>query len=111
MDHGIIENWLRNIRDVARYHHKELKQIPDSETRHRRLVELNVTEQALNVLKTGSVQKLRKASYQETGIALPRVHALVFDPACGTLKKLEIDWKEETKEFDSIYNLYPDEQK
>ncbi|KAI9332082.1 carbonic anhydrase family protein [Obelidium mucronatum] len=108
MDHGIIENWLRNIRDVARLHNTELAKIPGKEDRHRRLVELNVTEQAFNILKTGSVQRLRKQSYKETGVALPRVHAIVFDPASGALKKLEVNWKEETKEFDSIYNLYPE---
>ncbi|KAJ3290047.1 hypothetical protein HDU79_003594 [Rhizoclosmatium sp. JEL0117] len=108
MDHGIIENWLRNIRDVARLHNTELTKIPDSEDRHRRLVELNVQEQCLNILKTGSVQRLRMKSFKETGFATPRIHGLVFDPAAGELKKLDVDWKGETKEFDAIYNLYPD---
>ncbi|KAJ3076906.1 hypothetical protein HDU98_011002 [Podochytrium sp. JEL0797] len=108
MDHGIIENWLRNIRDVARYHNTELSQIKDKEQSHRRLVELNVTEQCLNILKTGSVQRMRKESFKKTGMALPRVHALVFDPAAGKLNKLDVDWKSETKEFDAIYDLYPD---
>lgn len=52
-DAGLIENWLRNIRDVHRMHNKELQQIKDQEQRWRRLVELNVVEQCLNVFKTG----------------------------------------------------------
>ena len=106
-DHGIIENWLRNIRDVQRIHHKELSQIQDEEARHRRLVELHVVEQCLNLLKIGCVQRRRMKTYMDTGFALPRVHALVYDPATGRVKKLSVDWKEETREFDRIYNLYP----
>ncbi|KAI8837953.1 carbonic anhydrase [Chytriomyces cf. hyalinus JEL632] len=109
MDHGIIENWLRNIRDVQRLNHKELSTVVGEEPRHRRLVELNVVEQCINVLKTGVVQQARMKSYLETGFAVPRVHALVFDPAAGELKKLDVKWADEMKEFDSIYNLYPKE--
>ncbi|KAJ3117696.1 hypothetical protein HK100_000764 [Physocladia obscura] len=109
MDHGIIENWIRNIRDVQRTHHVELNPIKDEDEKHRKLVEFNVIEQCLNVLKTGCVQRTRMKSYKEQGLALPRVHALVFDPAAGTLKKLDVNWKGETKEFDYIYNLYPED--
>ena len=59
---GIIENWLLNIRDVRRLHQKELEGCGDHEGRHRRLVELHVREQALNILKTGIVQRSRRAS-------------------------------------------------
>ncbi|KAJ3345336.1 hypothetical protein HDU83_004207 [Entophlyctis luteolus] len=107
MDHGLIENWIRNIRDVQRMHHATLSPMTDEEARHRKLVELNVVEQCLNVLKIGSVQKSRMESYKKTGLALPRVHALVFDPTTGDLKKLDVNWKGETKDFDYIYSLYP----
>ncbi|KAJ3205966.1 hypothetical protein HDU83_008817 [Entophlyctis luteolus] len=107
MDHGLIENWIRNIRDVQRIHHATLSPMTDEEARHRKLVELNVVEQCLNVLKIGSVQKSRMESYKKTGLALPRVHALVFDPTTGDLKKLDVNWKGETKDFDYIYSLYP----
>eukprot|EP00300_Choanocystis_sp_HF-7_P033833 c46266_g1_i1.p1 GENE.c46266_g1_i1~~c46266_g1_i1.p1 ORF type:complete len:270 (-),score=55.97 c46266_g1_i1:108-881(-) len=108
-DHGVIENWLRNIRDVQRLHRPELEAIEDTEKRHRRLVELNVVEQCLNILKTGCVQRRRVATYKESGglISLPRVHALVFDPADGVLHKLDVDWREEVKDLLRIYNLYP----
>src|ERR1700742_372485 len=62
-DMGLLNPWLRTIRDVYRLHHTELDQIADEKARYNRLVELNVIEQATNVIKTASVQKL----YQKTG--------------------------------------------
>ncbi len=61
-DLGLIENWLRNIRDVYRLHASELDSIEDEKNRYRRLIELNVKEQVLNIFKTASVQKRRKVS-------------------------------------------------
>jgi len=49
-DHGLVESWLRNIRDVHRLHHSELKEIVSKDERARRLVELNVIEQCLLTL-------------------------------------------------------------
>lgn len=56
-----LELWLTPLRDVQRLHNHELLRFRDdeSEERHRRLVELNVMEQALNVFKTPVVQKRR----------------------------------------------------
>jgi len=58
-DLGLLENWLRQIRDVYRLHKDHLDQIEDEEERHLQLVELNVIEQGLNVFKTGPVQRKR----------------------------------------------------
>jgi len=58
-DLGLLENWLRQIRDVYRLHKDHLNQIEDEEERHLQLVELNVIEQGLNVFKTGPVQRKR----------------------------------------------------
>src|SRR5690625_3510990 len=55
-DLGILNPWLRNIRDVYRLHQKELDQLSDAEQKYRRLVELNVQEQCINVIKTADVQ-------------------------------------------------------
>jgi carbonic anhydrase len=86
-----LENWLRNIRDVYRIHRKELNAIKDAEARHRRLVELNVIEQCINLCKTGAVQRRRvetfKAGHPYT---TPRIHACVFDPHTGLLEKLDV---------------------
>ncbi|CAK9008368.1 Carbonic anhydrase (Carbonate dehydratase), partial [Durusdinium trenchii] len=104
---GLVENWLRNIRDVARLHHDELKALPDPETRHRRLVELNVMEQCLNVLKVGTVQRARMKSHVigQTEVTLPRVHGLVFDPADGVLHKLKVDFGK-VEQYGDLYDLY-----
>ncbi len=103
---GIVENWLRNIRDVARFHREELLAIKDSEQRHRRLVELNVQEQCLNILKIGTVQRKRLKTFVSESFALPRVHGFVFDPKDGVLKKLPLDFKSLVKDDRFIYDLY-----
>ena len=72
-DMGILNPWLRTIRDVYRMHAAELDAITDERQRYNRLVELNVKEQATNVIKTANVQK----SYQQKGY--PVVHGWVFD--------------------------------
>jgi len=54
-DLGILNPWLRNIRDVYRTHRIELNGIEDQEQRYQRLVELNVQEQCINVIKTAEV--------------------------------------------------------
>ena len=48
---GIINKWIRNIKDVYRFHRDELEMIPDEELRTNKLVELNVREQILNLAK------------------------------------------------------------
>lgn len=54
---GIINKWLRNIKDVHRIHRDELDAIPETEKRADRLVELNVQEQVMNLAKTSIIQK------------------------------------------------------
>jgi len=113
-----LENWLRNIRDVYRLHREELDAIKDPEARHRRLVELNVIEQCINLFKTGAIQRRRVQTYKE-GIEMvrsgktkerpyvtPRIHACVFDPKLGTLERLEVDFKQYIDELHDIYDLY-----
>jgi len=51
-NHGLIDNWLRHIRDVYRYHRDELDAIEDPAGRRDRLCELNVIEQVSNVSHT-----------------------------------------------------------
>lgn len=54
---GIINKWLRNIKDVYRFHREELDAITDEDKRADRLVELNVQEQVMNLAKTSIIQK------------------------------------------------------
>lgn len=98
-DMGILNPWLRNIRDVYRMHHSELDNIADIDKRYNRLVELNVLEQATNVIKTANVQK----SYRTLGY--PIVHGWVFDLHSGILIDLKINFEAILKNIQSIYDL------
>ena len=98
-DMGILNPWLRAIRDVYRLHHTELDAIKDENERYNRLVELNVIEQATNVIKTASVQK----GYLKNGY--PIVHGWVFDLHTGILKDLKIDFVSILHNIQEIYNL------
>lgn len=98
-DMGILNPWLRNIRDVYRIHKDELNAIEDEGTRYNRLVELNVQEQCVNLLKTAAVQE----AITERGIT---VHGWVFDIHNGKLIDLKIDFESILKDIKEIYNLY-----
>jgi carbonic anhydrase len=98
-DLGILNPWLRNIRDVYRLHKDELNSITDENERYNRLVELNVEEQCINVIKTAVVQK----TYLKGGY--PLVHGWVFDVQSGKLIDLKIDFDEKLHEIQEIYNL------
>lgn len=56
-DMGILNPWLRNIRDVYRTYQDELNTYINEDDRYNRLIELNVQEQCINLIKTASVQK------------------------------------------------------
>ncbi len=98
-DLGILNPWLRYIRDVYRIHRKELDAIADEEQRYRRLVELNVEEQCINVIKTAVLQK----SFIKKGT--PTVHGWVFDVRTGELIDLKIDFEQKLKNIREIYDL------
>ncbi len=97
-DLGILNPWLRNIRDVYRTHKDELNSIEDSDEKYNRLVELNVEEQCINLIKTAIVQK----AVMERGL---RVHGWIFDIHSGKLIDLKINLKKILKEIMEIYNL------
>lgn len=97
-DLGILNPWLRNIRDVYRIHKDELNQIQDENDRYNRLIELNVKEQCINLIKTAAVQK----AFKERNL---QVHGWVFDIHSGKLNDLKIDFEKELKDIMEIYNL------
>jgi carbonic anhydrase len=97
-DLGILNPWLRNIRDVYRLHKKELDAIQDEELRYKRLVELNVQEQCVNVLKTSDVQK----AYKQRHLT---VHGWVFDIKTGQLIDLKINFDQILSEIMEIYRI------
>ncbi|GAB1445828.1 MAG: carbonic anhydrase [Cyclobacteriaceae bacterium] len=98
-DLGLLNPWLRNVRDVYRLHKEELNNIKDEEKRYMRLVELNVEEQCINAIKTAAVQK----TYLTTGY--PLVHGWVFNVKNGELIDLKINFVEKLKGIQEIYNL------
>jgi carbonic anhydrase len=97
-DLGILNPWLRNIRDVYRIHNTELNAITDEEKKYDRLVELNVQEQCVNLIKTAAVQK----AFRQRGLL---VHGWVFDIHTGRLIDLKIDFDRILKNIMEIYHL------
>ncbi len=97
-DLGILNPWLRNIRDVYRLHKSELNNIFDNYKKYDRLVELNVQEQCVNLIKTAAVQK----AYKERGLM---VHGWVFDINTGKLIDLKIDFFKILEDIMEIYRL------
>ncbi len=97
-DLGILNPWLRNIRDVYRLHKTELDTIKNDEDKYKRLVELNVQEQCVNVIKTSDVQRAIKER-QLT------VHGWVFDVNSGQLTDLKIDFKKILEDIMEIYHI------
>jgi len=69
---GIINKWIRNIKDVHRIHQEEVDNIPDEISRLNRMVELNVQEQVMNLAKTSIIQKAWKQSHY------PHLHGWVY---------------------------------
>jgi carbonic anhydrase len=97
--HGLLDSWLRNVRDVYRLHYSELEEFTNQDQKLRRLVELNVMEQCINVIKTSYVQK----AFVKNGY--PTVHGWIYDMKNGELVDMNIDFKEMLKKVQLVYNL------
>jgi carbonic anhydrase len=82
-DLGLINKWLRNIKDVYVKHHSELDAIMDEEQKFDKLVELNVVEQVYNLAKTTIVQKA-----WAIGENYPQLHGWVLDLHTGLIKSI-----------------------
>ena len=95
-DKDILNPWLRNIRDVFRMHNDELKAIKDPKAQYDRLVELNVQEQCVNLLKTAPIQD----AIIERNI---QIHGWVFDIHTGKLIDLHIDFNKILENILSVY--------
>lgn len=98
-DLGILNPWLRVIRDVYRIHKAELDAIADEQKRYDRLVELNVQEQCINIIKTAALQ----LSVAQGGF--PKVHGWVFDIHSGKIIDLKIDMEGILQNIREIYDL------
>jgi carbonic anhydrase len=94
-DLGLLNKWLRSIKDVYRYHAAELDAIGDEQIRFDRLVELNVIEQCRNVAETSIVQRAWQQDH------FPYIHGWVYDLHSGMLKELATIRPDE--DINSIY--------
>jgi carbonic anhydrase len=101
-DLGLIDNWLRHIKDVYQSHQSQIDSIADPQARWDRLVELNVTEQVQNLAKTSIVQQ---AWHRERR---PMLHGWVYDLRTGYLKELGL--MSTDAEINDIYRYQWDQQ-
>ena len=81
---GLIDNWLRHVRDVLAAHHAALRQIPDDAARLDRLCELNVRAQVRNVCDTTVVQSAWRAGHRLS------VHGWIYGLHDGLLRDLDV---------------------
>ena len=79
---GIIDKWLRNIKDVHRFNREEVDSIENEDERVDRMIELNVKEQVMNLAKTSIVQKAWKNSN------IPHIHGWVYGLKDGLIKPI-----------------------
>ncbi|MFL6247773.1 MAG: carbonate dehydratase [Thermoanaerobaculia bacterium] len=82
--HGLVDNWLRHVQDVRSKYQSQLDELPTENDRHRRLCELNVIEQVMNVSRTTVV---RDAWARGQSLA---IHGWVYDLRDGLLRDLDI---------------------
>lgn len=79
---GVLNKWLRNIKDVYRLHKSELLSLENEEERLARLVELNVEEQVQNLVKTSIIQRAWKYDHR------PMLHGWVYGLDNGIIKQV-----------------------
>jgi len=79
---GILNKWLRNIKDVYRIHRKEIDALQSEDEKVNMLTELNVKEQCLNLIQTSIVQK----SWKHNGF--PQIHGWVYGLSNGIIKPI-----------------------
>ncbi len=95
---GLIDNWLRHIKDVYRYHHVELDAIEDENERARRFVEVNVQEQVHDLGKTSIVQNAWRRNQPL------HIHGWVYDINDGLINDLKVTFTC-TKDLHKVYHL------
>ncbi len=92
---GIIDNWLKELKDVYRFNRQEIDEIADEEQRTNRMVELSVKEQIFNLSKTSIIQKAWKERQA------PQLHGWVYGLNNGLIKPIHD--MDHTSEMDELY--------
>ena len=95
---GLIDNWIRHIKDVYRFHHVELDNIADENERFDRFVELNVQEQVMDLAKTSIVQNAWKHGRNLW------IHGWVYSIKNGLVKDLNVNFGSNA-ELPDVYRL------
>lgn len=93
--YGIIDHWLKEIKDVYRFHKEELDTLENENDKFDRLVELNVREAIFSLAKTTIIQKAWKDEQR------PQLHGWVYSLSDGIIKPVcEMDY---LSEIDALY--------
>lgn len=95
---GLVDNWIRHIKDVYRLYEQDLEQIEDPSLRFDKLVEFNVYEQVFDLMKTSIVQDAWKSRSE------PILHGWVFDIRTGLIKDLGVSF-DSNSELPAIYRV------
>jgi len=95
---GLIDNWIRHIKDVYRFHHDELDAIEDEAKKFDRFVELNVVEQVFDLAKTSIVQEAWNSKQTL------HVHGWIYDIRSGYVVDLNVNF-DNNSQLDDVYKL------
>ena len=95
---GIIDNWIRHIKDVYRLNKKELSDIHDEDKRFNKFVEINVKEQVSDLAKTSIVQSAWKSGQELT------LHGWVYGLNSGYVTDLEVNYSS-NQDLPEVYQL------
>lgn len=98
---GIIDNWIRHIKDVYRLHRNTLDSIDNESDRFNKFVEINVREQVLDLAKTSIVQSAWKKGQEVT------LHGWVYGLNDGYVTDLDVNFSS-NKDLDEVHQLYFD---
>ena len=96
--YGLVDNWLRHIKDVYRLHEQELDTLEDEEERLNRFAELNVIEQVFDLSKTSIIQNAWRSRN------LPMVHGWIYELKTGIIQDLGVSLHSKSK-LPAIYNV------
>lgn len=95
---GIIDNWIRHIKDVYRFHNDFLDSISDETERFNKFVEINVKEQVFDLAKTSIVQNAWRTGQELT------LHGWVYGLNSGYVTDLNVNTSS-NKDLDEVYQL------
>jgi carbonic anhydrase len=95
---GVIDNWIRHIKDVYRLHQEEIESISDPKARENRFIELNVIEQVYDLSKTSIIQNAWEKRQA------PHIHGWVYDLGNGIIKDLQVSMCS-NQELPSVYRF------